>query len=152
MHRLLLFTSALFVLAVSPLFAQDNPPPPGFTSLFNGKDFSGWKVPKGDNGHWRIVDGVIDYDAQSESTEDKNLWSEREFGDFVVRVDWRIKETPYKNPRVPIILPDGSHKLDENGKEIQLRLRHFPARRREIAGKHLVLADRLGRSLRLPHG
>src|SRR6266496_5871673 len=24
----------------------------GFTSLFNGKDLSGWKVPEGDNGHW----------------------------------------------------------------------------------------------------
>jgi hypothetical protein len=100
--------------------SADNAPPPGFTSLFNGKDFTGWKVPKGDNGHWRVVDGVIDYDAQSESTEDKNLWSEKEYGDFTLRVDWRIKETPYKNPRVPIILPDGTHKLDENGKEIQM--------------------------------
>ena len=35
----------------------------GYESLFNGKDLRGWKVPEGDNGHWRVVDGVIDYDA-----------------------------------------------------------------------------------------
>lgn len=34
--------------------------PPGFTSLFNGKDLSGWKVPQGDGGHWKVLDGVIE--------------------------------------------------------------------------------------------
>jgi hypothetical protein len=34
--------------------------PQGFVSLFNGKDLTGWKIPKGDNGHWKVVDGVID--------------------------------------------------------------------------------------------
>jgi hypothetical protein len=33
-------------------------------------------------------------------------------------VDWRIKETPYINPRVPIIKPDGTHKLGADGKPI----------------------------------
>ena len=45
----------------------DNEPPPGFIALFNGKDLTGWKVPEGDGGHWKVVDGVIDYDAQSEA-------------------------------------------------------------------------------------
>jgi hypothetical protein len=63
---------------------------------------------------------VIDYDAASESAErDKSLWSEKEYGDFVLKVDWRIKETPYVNPNVPVILPDGTHKKDETGKEIK---------------------------------
>jgi hypothetical protein len=93
--------------------------PEGFEVLFNGVDFSNWKVPEGDNGHWKIVDGVIDCDAESEA-EDKNLWSEREYRDFILYVDWRIKETPYRNSRVPIVLPDGTHKLDENGDEIRI--------------------------------
>jgi len=93
---------------------------PGFTSLFNGKDLTGWKVPAGDNGHWKVVDGVIDYDAESEAPgNDKSLWSEREFANFVLRVDWRIKSTPYINPGVPIILPSGLHKKDADGKEIR---------------------------------
>ena len=93
--------------------------PEGFVSLFDGKSFSGWMIPEGDNGHWRIVDGVIDYDAASEASGDKNLWTEKEYGDFVLTVDWRIKETPYVNPRVPIIKPDGTHKLDADDKEIR---------------------------------
>lgn len=104
-----------------PAIAQDKIPA-GFESLFNGNDFTGWKVPEGDNGHWKIVKGVIDYDAQSEATGDKNLWSERSFGDFVLKVDWRIKETPYINPNVPIIRPDGTHKKDADGKEIKISL------------------------------
>lgn len=102
--------------------AAENEPPAGFTSLFNGKDFASWKVPDGDNGHWKIVDGVIDYDAASEASGDKNLWTEREYTDFVLRVDWRIKETPYVNPNVPYILPDGTHAKDITGKELKFAL------------------------------
>jgi hypothetical protein len=107
---------ALLLIAASASAAD---PPQGFTSLFNGKDFTGWKVPDGDNGHWRIVEGVIDYDAQSEASGEKSLWSQKELGDFTLLLDWRIKDTPFKNPRVPIILPDGTHKLGPDGKEIQ---------------------------------
>jgi len=99
---------------------QGRAPEDGFVSLFNARDFTGWKVPAGDNGHWKVMDGAIDYDAQSEATGDKNLWSEKEYGDFVLRIDWRIKETPYLNPNVPIILPDGSHKRGPDGKDIRM--------------------------------
>jgi hypothetical protein len=91
----------------------------GFVPIFNGKDFTGWRLPEGDNGHWKVVDGVIDYDAQSEAPGDKNLWTAKEYGDFTLRLDWRIKETPYINPNVPIIKPDGTHKRNEKGEEIK---------------------------------
>jgi hypothetical protein len=93
---------------------------PQFVSLFNGKDLTGWKVPAGDGGHWRVVDGVIDYDAESEAKDDKNLWTERSFGDFILRIDWRIKAVPYTNPNVFIVMPDGSHKKDETGRDIRI--------------------------------
>jgi len=95
-------------------------PPEGFSVLFNGTDFNNWKVPEGDNGHWRVVDGVIDYDALSEAAGDKSLWTEEEYGDFVLQLDWRIKETPFLNPNVPIVKPDGSHKLDADGNLITI--------------------------------
>jgi len=95
-------------------------PPSGFVSLFNGKDFQHWKVPEGDNGHWRVVEGVIDYDAESEASGDKSLWSEKGYGDFTLLVDWRIKETPYVNPRVPIIRGDGTHKRNAADEEIRI--------------------------------
>lgn len=113
--------SSLCLGAVA-IFGADNVAPAGFVSLFNGKDLTGWKVPAGDNGHWKVVDGVIDYDAQSEAGGDKNLWTEREFKDFVLRIDWRIKETPYVNPGIAYILPDGTHARDTTGKPLTLAL------------------------------
>jgi len=89
----------------------------GFTPLFNGRDLSGWKVPDGDGGHWKVLNGVIDYDAQSEAKGDKNLWTEKEFKDFTLRLDWRIKETTGLYP-VPTVLPDGTHKEGPDGKDI----------------------------------
>ena len=105
---------------VAPATTALNVPPPGFRALFNGKDFTGWKVPKGDNGHWRVVDGVIDYDARSEAKGDKSLWTVESFRNFVLRVDWRIKETPYINPRARIIRPDGTYKLGPDGRPIAI--------------------------------
>ncbi len=95
-------------------------PPPGFVSLFNGKDLTGWKIPVGDNGHWKVLDGVIDYDAGSEALKDKNLWTEKLYKNFVARVDWRIKATPYVSKNMRIVMPDGHDKLDEKGEPIRI--------------------------------
>ena len=115
-------SSMLIALAIAPTQAADSQLPEGFAPLFNSKDFTHWKVPAGDNGHWKIIDGVIDYDAQSEASGDKSLWTEREYKDFILHVDWRIKETPYVNPNVPYILPDGTHARDVKGKEMKMSL------------------------------
>src|SRR5262249_9722726 len=47
----------LLLAAGISLSAADDKLPEGFTPLFNGKDFTGWKVPPGDNGHWKVVNG-----------------------------------------------------------------------------------------------
>jgi hypothetical protein len=111
----------LIVLAFSLIAAADAPPD-GFTPIFNGKDLAGWKIPEGDNGHWKVLDGVIDYDAQSEAKKDKHLWTEKEYGDFVLRVEWRFKETPFTNPRVKYVLPDGTNAKAPDGKELNIAL------------------------------
>lgn len=115
MNAKLLLPLTFGIAALASKAAQD-----GFVPLFNGRDLTGWKVPAGDNGHWRVADGVIDYDAESEAPGDKSLYTERTFGDYVLRVDWRIKATPYVNPSVPIIKPDGTHKKDADGREIRM--------------------------------
>ena len=66
--------AAAAVAIVALTYTGSAQTPSGFTSLFNGRDLTGWKVPAGDNGHWRVADGVIDYDAASEAAE-KDLWS-----------------------------------------------------------------------------
>lgn len=109
-------------LALTPARGDDNQAPDGFVPLFNGKDLSGWTVPEGDGGHWKVVGGVIDYDAESASSGDKSLWSDREYGDFILQVDWRLKEAPFINKSIPFILPDGTHARDIHGKELKLPL------------------------------
>ena len=119
-------------VAAGPVAAKDAPAPrktvevkfdkarflaDGFVPLFNGKDLTGWKVPKGDNGHWKVIDGVIDYDAQSEAKGDKNLWTAESYEDFSVHIEWRFKQTTGLF-QMPTILPDGSYKKDANGKVI----------------------------------
>ncbi|MBN1513310.1 MAG: DUF1080 domain-containing protein, partial [Phycisphaerae bacterium] len=91
---------------------------PRYEVLFNSKDLAGWKAPKGDNGHWKVVEGVIDYDARSEAKGDKNLWTQESFEDFSLHVEWRFKQTSGLYP-MPTVLPDGSLKTDAAGNVIK---------------------------------
>ncbi len=102
----------LLMLAVTSFYCT--PPEAGFEALFDGESFSGWEMPEGDNGHWRIVDGVIDYDHQSEAPGEKHLWSTETYDDFILKIDWRLTGKP-QTEKVPVILPDGSVALNENG-------------------------------------
>ncbi len=52
--------------------------------------------------------------------EDRNLWSKKEYGNFELRLDWRIKESPFVNVKARIILPDGTYKKDESGNVIAI--------------------------------
>src|SRR5919204_1162624 len=111
--------TSLLLAAGMTLWARDQNPPQGFLALFNGKDLSGWKVPRGDNGHWKVVDGVIDYDARSEARGNKGLWTEKSFGDFVLRLDWRMKtDEPGYRWRGPVPGPHGNSKKNADGKTI----------------------------------
>ena len=94
----------------------------GYVPLFTGINLDGWKVPEGDNGHWKIVNEVLDYDGESEAKGEKSLISQKEYTNYSLIADWRIKETPYTNPRVAKILPDGSEAVDADGKPITLSI------------------------------
>jgi hypothetical protein len=122
MKNFIAFLTVLFLLFVSTkgsaqekgLYRTE-----GYTELFNGKDLTGWMVPDGDNGHWSVIDGVIDYDARSEAKEDKNLWSQKEYTDFKLHVEWRFKGYGDHLFPLPTILPDGEYLKDKNGKIIE---------------------------------
>ncbi len=90
----------------------------GWVSLFNGEDLSGWDFRiDGDNEIWTVKDGVIDCQPLLKVKGDKNLWSEKSFGDFTLHAEWRLKDKKGSYP-MPIVLPDGSYKLDANGEKI----------------------------------
>ncbi len=113
----------VFSLAAVLANGQAATPAEGFVALFNGRDLSGWKIPPGDNGHWKVLDGVIDYDARSEAPDrQKDLWTSRDYGNFTLKLDWRIKEAP-ATYAMPDVLPDGTYRLGPDGQRI---LTHRP--------------------------
>jgi hypothetical protein len=67
----------------------------GFTSLFNGKDFTGWVYGRRANGAenrsgkgYQIDNGVI----FSTKEDGGNLYTEKEYADFVLRFDFKLTE------------------------------------------------------------
>ena len=74
-----------------------------------------------ENQDWKVVDGVIDCDPH-EGRGDRNLWTARSYGDFELLVDWRIKESPYINQAAKIILPNGTYKKDDSGRDILIEV------------------------------
>jgi 3-keto-disaccharide hydrolase len=120
MFRFQILLAGLMSLSFMPLLQADGETEDGFVPLFNGHDLDGWVVPEGDNGHWKVVDGVIDYDAGSESSGDRNLWTEAEYGDFIMKIDWRLKQTSGFYD-VPVVLQDGSYLKDAAGNKITIK-------------------------------
>ncbi len=87
----------------------------GYISLFNGTDLEGWEIPEGDGGHWKVIDGVIDYDALSEAEGNKSLYTERDdFRDYDLHVEWRFTDTQLYDS-MPFVLPNGEYARDEDG-------------------------------------
>ena len=82
------FAASMVLAQGSSLSAAEPKPEEGFTPLFDGKSFAGWVV-MGDAKGWKVVDGVIHSDAGNNG---QWLRSEREFGDFVLKLEWKVSE------------------------------------------------------------
>ncbi len=92
----------------------------GFQSLYNGLDLRGWKQALGNDDHWQSKNWILDYDGKSSAEgENKHLWTEKEYSNFILIVDWRQADKPVLQ-NVPVILPNGDQALDEKGKEITI--------------------------------
>ena len=91
----------------------------GFVPMYTGLDLSGWRQVAGQAGHWQPKDWILHYDGKCEATPDreKHLWTEKEYGDFEMVVDWRFPNKPVKK-MYPVVLPNGDDKLDENGQPV----------------------------------
>jgi len=60
---------------------------PGFTSLFNGKDLSGWK---GDPKYWSVKDECIFANSTDGLSRNLFLWTEKEYSNFVMSSEIRL--------------------------------------------------------------
>lgn len=106
-----LSTAALSLgLAGGCCTVQSDPVTDGFTPLFNGTDFEGWNRNADAEAHWSVREGVLDFDGVK-----GDLWTTDSYEDFELLLEWRW-EGPSQGPvERPIIEPDGSLRLDENG-------------------------------------
>ncbi|MAP07372.1 MAG: glycosyl hydrolase [Rhodopirellula sp.] len=64
----------------------------GFVSLFNGKDLSGW-VKRGGSAKYRVEDGAIVGECVPDTPGNTFLCSEKEFGDFVLKLRYKFLES-----------------------------------------------------------
>jgi len=82
----------------------------GFTRLTNGKNLDGWKHENSPD--WVMVNGIIKHNGNQGAPD---LWTEKEYIDCTIVFDWRWSG---KGPLMqrPVILPDGTGKLNAEGK------------------------------------
>ena len=86
-----------------------------FQPLYTGVDLSGWQITPDVEKHWRAKDWVLEHDGGRGDTE-PHLWSEKEYGDFILVADWRWVAKPATNA-FPIILADGSRPKNSDGSD-----------------------------------
>ncbi len=91
-----------------------------FGALYNGVDLSGWRTDPGHADHWRPKDWILAYDGKSEA-KDKSLWTDREFGDFVLICDWRWTRKAVPTMR-PVLLATGEQAKDAGGEPQQVEV------------------------------
>lgn len=87
--------------------------PVAFTPLFNGVDFDGWKIDETVAEHWRIVDGELDFDGVK-----GDLWTTSSYENLELRLEWRWEGPSQGSRPRPVIEPDGSYRLDEDGNQV----------------------------------
>ena len=75
----------LFIKEIKP--SGLNVPPEGFTALFNGKDFTGWRLSPKAKKMWSVEDGVLK-SLGSIKEWGADLATEKEYRDFVLLVDF----------------------------------------------------------------
>ena len=78
------FPVLLAAFALTPLSAEE----PKLESIFNGKDLSGWDVPK-DNIWFAVKDGTIMV-KNGPKKRGQTLWTSKQYSDFVIEFDFRM--------------------------------------------------------------
>lgn len=85
MKKILTLVATVMTLSISA-FGQESKLAP----IFNGKDLSGWKVPK--NNIWWSAEGGILKIRSGPKKKGSILWTKKEFTDFIVEMEFRFGE------------------------------------------------------------
>ena len=92
----------------------------GFRSIFDGVSFAGWQYRGTHEGQWEASDGVVRCTGEAKPVrgQDRSLWTDEEYGDFVMSADWRLPKKP-ELKALPIFTPDGLFARDDRGKTLR---------------------------------
>jgi hypothetical protein len=63
----------------------------GFKSIYTGVDLAGWRADNAAKDRWQPRDWTLVCDGKGEP-KDATLWTDKEYGDFVLIADWRLPE------------------------------------------------------------
>ena len=89
----------------------------GMVRLFDGQTLAGWHEEKGKEGHWKYEGGAAKFDGKGDS-----LWTDADYSDFEMVVDWRwTKEHQGKMMR-PYIDADGNEARNADGSVKQVEI------------------------------
>ena len=92
----------------------------GFKRLFTGQNLDGWK--HGNSPEWTVSNGILKHTGKP--GEPADLWTEKEYGDCTLVLDWRWSGKGPLEKR-PTILPDGSSKLGPDGQPELAEIQEF---------------------------
>ncbi|MDZ4851192.1 MAG: DUF1080 domain-containing protein [Pirellulaceae bacterium] len=84
------FFSIISLLTALPALSQE-PAASGWTDLFNGKNFTGWKHDPLGKAEYTIVDGAI-HGKTVEGSPNSFLYTEKEYGDFELDFEVRVHD------------------------------------------------------------
>lgn len=85
----------------------------GWKCLFTGLDLNGWKASEEHKAHWKMGDGVLNYDGKC-TAKDPHLWSESSYRDFELVADWRFA----KPGKSGILLRGNKNSISLGGEKI----------------------------------
>jgi len=93
--------------------------------LFQGSNLDNWEFRnEAAKEVWHVKDGVIDCTPLALPRGDKHLWTKDEFGDFQLRLEWRLKGTKGGKHGMRWLQADGTPKTNEDGEPITIRRRN----------------------------
>jgi hypothetical protein len=140
----------------------------GWVQMFNGKDFTGWRKFVAGNADpdktWTVRDGAIVCAGRPNGY----LITDKEYGDFVLRVQWRWGEAPARGGRNSgvFVWVSGPDKIWPKGVEAQLfsgsagdiwlvdnfKLHVDPARQDPRTPRHFYRTDKDNKTIEKPVG
>ena len=105
------------ILSVSAAVYAADDEGDGWISLFNGKDFTGWKISDREQAKWRVEDGMIVANGPR-----SHLFTVREFKNFEFKAE--VKTTPGSNSGIYFHTKYQESGWPEIGHEAQVNVSH----------------------------